>query len=273
MPELPEVEVVCRGLRPLLVGKTLAQVRTSGLSLRLPMPEAALRCCGVGATVVEVRRRAKYLIIVLDNQVRLVIHLGMTGRLGLFPADSPLAAHDHLGVRFTDGLELRFNDTRRFGSIQLLTPEQDETVHFAALGPEPLLEEFSADYLAGKGARRSQPVKNFLMDGRVVVGIGNIYASEILHEAGISPLKPSNQLSLEEWKALVNQSRSVLRRAIAAGGSTIADFANASGRPGYFQLKLKVYGRSGKACLRCGAMVAKVRLAGRSTFYCEGCQR
>lgn len=273
MPELPEVEVVCRGLRPLLMRKTIAQTRSSGFSLRLPVPEAALRRYCLGATVVEVRRRAKYLIIVLDNQARLVFHLGMTGRLGLFPADSPLVTHDHLGIRLTDGTELRFNDTRRFGSVQLLTSAQEEASHFVALGPEPLREEFSVEYLADKGARRSLPVKNLLMDSRVVVGIGNIYASEILHEAGVSPLKASKQLCLEEWEAIVIQSRSVLHRAITAGGSTIADFANASGKPGYFQLELKVYGRWGKACPRCGTMISKVTLAGRSTFYCEGCQR
>lgn len=273
MPELPEVEVVCRGLQPLLQGKTFDHVRSSGLSLRLPVPEAALRLWGIGATVVAVRRRAKYLIIVLDNQARLVFHLGMTGRLGLFPVDAPLFTHDHLCLGINDRLELRFNDTRRFGSIQVLTPEQDEALHFTALGPEPLLDEFSGDYLASKGARRSQSVKNFLMDSRVVVGIGNIYASEILHEAGVSPLKASNQLSLAEWCSIAIQTRCVLTRAIAAGGSTIADFANASGKPGYFQLELKVYGRPGKACPRCGTMIAKVTLAGRSTFYCEGCQR
>jgi formamidopyrimidine-DNA glycosylase len=155
----------------------------------------------------------------------------------------------------------------------VLSPDQDEAQHFAALGPEPLLDEFSADYLASKGARRVQPIKNFLMDSRVVVGIGNIYASEILHEAAISPHRPTRQLSALEWSSIVTQTRGVLARAIAAGGSTIADFANASGKPGYFQLELKVYGRQGKSCLRCGAVIVKETLAGRSTFFCEGCQQ
>jgi len=275
MPELPEVEVVCRGLRPLLMGRSFSQIRTSGHSLRLPIPEDALKRWAADAMVVEVRRRGKYLVVVLDNQASLVFHLGMTGRLGLFPAATPLAAHDHLCLVLTDNerMELRFNDTRRFGSIQVLTPDQDEALHFAALGPEPLQGEFSADYLADKGGRRSQPVKNFLMDSRVVVGIGNIYASEILHEARISPLRPTNQVSALEWKSIVTQTRSVLTRAIAAGGSTIADFVNAGGKPGYFQLELKVYGRHGKPCLRCGAMIVKETLAGRSTYRCEGCQR
>lgn len=273
MPELPEVEVVCRGLRPLLMGRTLGQARTSGRSLRLPVPAAALKRWVDGAMVVEVRRRGKYLLVVLDNQARVIFHLGMTGRLGLFAASAPLAAHDHLCLGLSERMELRFNDTRRFGSVQVLAPDQDEAQHFAALGLEPLLDEFSADYLAEKGARRSQPVKNFLMDSRVVVGIGNIYASEILHAAAISPLRPTNQVSALEWQSIVTQTRCVLTRAIAAGGSTIADFANASGNPGYFQLELKAYGRQGKSCLRCGAMIIKETMAGRSTYRCEGCQR
>ncbi len=273
MPELPEVEVVCQGLRPLLIGQTFGQIRSSGRSLRLPVPVAALRRWAAGAMVLAVRRRGKYLVVGLDNQASLIFHLGMTGRLGLFPEGTALASHDHLCLLLSEGMELRFNDTRRFGSIQVLAPGQDEALHFAALGPEPLLEEFSADYLAAKGARRSQPVKNFLMDSRVVVGIGNIYASEILHEAEISPLRPTNQLTVQAWKALVAQTRCVLLRAIAAGGSTIDNFANASGQPGYFQLELKVYGRHGKSCQRCGGMIVKETLAGRSTFRCTGCQR
>lgn len=273
MPELPEVEVVCRGLRPLLLGKRLGGIRVSGRPLRLPVPLAALRRWVAGAMVNEVRRRGKYVVIVLSNQARLIFHLGMTGRLALLPMAAPLAAHDHLCLGLAGRLELRFNDARRFGSIQVLPPDGDESAHFAALGPEPLLDDFSADYLCGKGARRSQPVKNFLMDSRVVVGIGNIYASEILHAAGLSPGRPAHAVTLAEWQRLVLATRDVLSRAIAAGGSTIADFVNTSGRPGFFQLELKVYGRQGKPCQGCGAMVCKAVMAGRSTFFCPTCQR
>ncbi len=273
MPELPEVEVVCRGLRPLLIGRTLGQVRGSGLPLRLPVPSAELKRWGAGATVLEVRRRGKYLVIVLANQARLVFHLGMTGRLGLFPSETPLAIHDHLCLGLDNQMELRFNDTRRFGSVQVLAPVQDEALHFAALGPEPLLSEFSAVYLMGKASNRSQPVKNFLMDSRIVVGIGNIYASEILYEARVSPTRPASQVGRAEWQRIVEQTRSILTRAIAAGGSTVDNFVDASGKPGYFQLELKVYGRQGKPCQRCGAGIVKETLAGRSTFSCGGCQR
>lgn len=273
MPELPEVEVVCRGLRPLLMGRTFGLIRVSGHALRKPVPEAELRRWASAATVVAVRRRGKFLVIALDNHARLVFHLGMTGRLGLFPAAKPPAPHDHLCLALGDGMELRYNDTRRFGLLQVLPPDQEEETLFAALGPEPLGDEFTAAYLAARGGRLTQPVKNFLMDSRVVVGIGNIYASEILHEAAISPRRPTKQLSIPEWQAIVSHTRVVLTRSIAAGGSTIADFVNASGQPGLFQLELKVYGRHGKACPRCGATISKETMAGRSTFWCAGCQR
>lgn len=273
MPELPEVEVVCRGLRPLLKGRTLGLARASGYSLRLPVPHADLQRWTEGVVVVAVRRRGKYLIIDLENHAKLIFHLGMTGRLGVIQGNAPLAAHDHLCIRLGPHHELRFNDTRRFGLVQVLDPGQDEVEYFSALGPEPLLDDFSASYLMERGASRRQPIKNFLMDSRVVVGIGNIYASEILHGVKISPVRPTNQVSLAEWRRVVEHTRRVLRRAIAAGGSTIADFVSASGKPGFFQLELKVYGRQGQSCPRCGAVIIKEALAGRSTFYCGGCQR
>ena len=273
MPELPEVEVVCQGLRPLVIGQTFDRVWGSGLALRLPIPRAELQRWLVGAMVLTVRRRGKYLILSLDNRVRLIFHLGMTGRLGLFPAKTTPATHDHLCLGLENRMELRFNDTRRFGSVQVLAPDQDETVFFAALGPEPLLGDFSESYLQDKAIRRGQPIKNFLMDSRVVVGIGNIYANEILHEAGISPNRPTKQVTRAEWQTIVDATREVLTRAIAAGGSTISDFINAGGKPGYFQLEFKVYGRQGIPCRRCGATIIKEKLGGRATYFCKRCQR
>lgn len=273
MPELPEVEVVRQGLQPLLVGRRLGRVRTSGKRLRRPMPLAALRRWADQSLVVAVRRRGKYLLLDLENDARVIFHLGMTGRLGLFPATTPRASHDHLCLGIDTELELRFNDTRRFGSVQVLAPGEDEAELFAALGPEPLEAGLSAAYLRERAARHRQAVKSFLMDSRVVVGIGNIYASEILHEAKISPLRPANGLTLAEWRTVVTQTREVLRRAIKAGGSTIANFVNSSGQPGYFQLELAVYGREGQACRRCGQGVVKETLSGRATYRCPGCQR
>lgn len=273
MPELPEVEVVRRGLTPLLRGRTFGRVRTSGLRLRQPIPFADIARWTEGATVVELRRRGKYLIVVLGNQARLIFHLGMTGRIGIFPAGSPVARHDHLCLELDNQTEMRFNDTRRFGCIQILAPGQGEAGFFAHLGPEPLLEEYSAGYLRKMAARCKQPVKMFMMDNRIVVGIGNIYANEILHEAEVSPFRLAHEVREAEWRAIVEKTRQVLTRAIAAGGSTIADFINASGRPGYFQLEFTVYGREGEPCRRCCSPIAKVAMAGRATYFCRGCQR
>lgn len=273
MPELPEVEVVRRGLEPLLTGRTFGLARTSGLCLRQPIPLADIVQWGEGATVMALRRRGKYLIVELDNSARFIFHLGMTGRLGLFPTGSPSARHDHLCLELDNQLELRFNDTRRFGCIQVLAPEQDEARFFSHLGPEPLLGDFSAAHLWKMAARRRQPVKTFLMDNRVAVGIGNIYANEILHEAKVSPFRLAYEVRAGEWEVIVAKTRQVLTRAIAAGGSTIVDFINASGKPGYFQLEFTVYGRAGQPCRSCGATINKEVLAGRATYSCPRCQR
>lgn len=273
MPELPEVEVVLRGLEPLLKGRTIGRVRSSGLSLRQPIPLDEIVCLAEGSIVAGLKRRGKYLIIVLDNSARLIFHLGMTGKLGIFSAGAPSARHDHLCLKLDNQMEMRFNDTRRFGCVQVLGPDQDEAQFFSHLGPEPLLGNFSAAYLQQMAARRRQPVKLLLMDNRVVVGIGNIYANEILHEAGVSPLRPSCEVTEAEWKVIVETTRQVLNRAIAAGGSTIADFINASGQPGYFQLEFTVYGREGQLCRRCGSLINKMVLAGRATYCCPECQR
>lgn len=273
MPELPEVEVVLRGLEPLLVGRRVGRVRTSGLSLRQPIPLADIVRWGEGAEVVTLRRRGKYLVVAFDNDARFVFHLGMTGRLGIFPSGSAPMRHDHLCLALDNQMELRFNDTRRFGCIQVLVPGDDEGRFFSHLGPEPLHEKFSASYLLNMAARRRQPVKVFLMDNRVVVGIGNIYANEILHEAEVTPFRPACEVRYPEWEMIVEKTRQVLIRAIAAGGSTIADFINASGKPGYFQLEFTVYGRAGQSCRRCGATIEKLVMAGRATYCCPGCQR
>lgn len=273
MPELPEVEVVCRGLLPHLKGRTIKKIKLSSQKLRLPLPRKLLQRWVVEAVVVAVRRRAKFCVIELDNGARLVFHLGMTGRLGLFQAASALIKHDHCSCAMDNGMALRFNDVRRFGSVQVVSPDAEEEDLFAGLGPEPFAREFAADYAMKRAAGRQQPVKNFLMDNRVVVGIGNIYASEILFEAGISPVRPAREVSMGEWEQVVRQARAVLKRAIQAGGSTISDFVNSSGQPGYFQLQLKVYGRAGQPCMICGGAITKEVLAGRATFFCEHCQQ
>ncbi|MDH3394154.1 MAG: bifunctional DNA-formamidopyrimidine glycosylase/DNA-(apurinic or apyrimidinic site) lyase [Desulfobulbaceae bacterium] len=273
MPELPEVEVIRQGLAPLVVGRQVVRVGCSGKKLRLPVPVAALQARLPGCRIVAVERRAKYLLLRTDREDLLIIHLGMTGRLGLFAVDVPQARHDHLCFLLDNGLEMRFNDARRFGSVQFFAAAQmRKDDPFAGLGPEPLGKGFTAAYMQKRAVGRRLPVKGFLMENRVVVGIGNIYASETLFAARIDPLRPAGVLSLEQWRAITRSARKVLRRAIAAGGSTISDYVNAGGESGYFQLELAVYGRDGQPCRSCRATIKRVMVGGRATFFCPGCQ-
>ena len=273
MPELPEVEVIRQGLARCLSGRRITAIAWSGQKLRLPVPRGRLIRWCKGATILSVERRAKYLLLRLDNSALLIIHLGMSGRLGLFAADARPARHDHLRWRLDDDRELRLNDPRRFGSVQVLEPGgEQEGVIFRGPGREPFATAFSTAYLLEKAARRQQPVKNFLMDGRVVAGIGNIYASEILFAAGIAPAKPAAGLTSQAWQKIIVCSRQVLERAIASGGTTIADYVDSSGRPGYFQLELAVYGRAGQACRACGVAIQRQVMAGRATYFCPRCQ-
>jgi formamidopyrimidine-DNA glycosylase len=210
----------------------------------------------------------------MDNGCRLLIHLGMTGRLGIFPAKAPKALHDHLLFRLDDGMEMRYNDTRRFGFVVVQGDvDDDKTDPLAKLGPEPFWEDFNAAYLKEIAGKRLQPVKNFLMDSQVVVGIGNIYANEILFAAGIHPTMPIGSLGLTQWRTIVDMSRQILTKAIRSGGTTISDYLNASGQPGYFQLELAVYGRNGEKCRQCQNTIEKQTIAGRATYLCPTCQK
>ncbi len=271
MPELPEVEVICQGLRPHVVGRRVDGLWCSDKRLRLLIPRAEIKEDMVGARIEAVERRAKYLLFILDNGCRLLVHLGMTGRLGVFKQGSPQAIHDHVCWALDDGMEMRYNDTRRFGFIRLLPVKGPDP--FAQLGPEPFGPEFTGDYLKAKAGKRLQPIKNFLMDGKVVVGIGNIYANEILFYCGLRPTTPIGSVSLDTWERLVEVSRQVLKKAIESGGTTISDYVNASGEKGYFQLELMVYGRQGERCKQCATAIEKQVIAGRATFFCPNCQR
>jgi formamidopyrimidine-DNA glycosylase len=274
MPELPEVEVIRQGLTPRVVGGTITAIACSAKKLRAPLPRAELRRWFLHSRITGLRRRGKYLIFVADNGAAMIVHLGMTGKLGIFAAAAPPALHDHLAFTFADGTQMRYNDTRRFGLVRVLPPgryEGDDP--FKALGVEPLGDAFSAAYLRQMARRRLQPVKNFLMDSRMVAGIGNIYANEILFAAGIRPATPIGSLTQAAWERVAAETRRVLTRAIASGGSSISDFVDSSGRKGYFQLELKVYGRAGEKCPRCGAVITRQLIAGRSSFFCPGCQK
>lgn len=274
MPELPEVEVIKRGLQKHLPGREVTGFVAGSKKLRLPMPRKNLQNFIKGARIQAVDRRAKFLLIAMDNRATLIIHLGMTGRLGLFPAGSPKAKHDHLRLQLDNGMQLRFNDTRRFGFIQVLPPGHNfaDTL-LSSLGPEPLDRDFTPQYLQKLAAGKKRPLKTFLMDSRTVVGIGNIYASEILFHAGLNPEKEIDGLTMKEWEKIVTSSRYILKKAIESGGTTISDFVNESGQSGYFQLELQAYGRQGKPCDACSSPISRKIMAGRSTFFCPRCQK
>jgi formamidopyrimidine-DNA glycosylase len=274
MPELPEVEVIRRGLQIHLPGRKVLDIVAGNKKLRLPVPRKNLKRYIQGARVRAVDRRGKFLFIAMNNGAYLIVHLGMTGRLGLFPTPSPRLKHDHLRLQLDNNMQLRFNDIRRFGSIQVLAPGHDlrKTI-LGNLGPEPLEQGYTVAYLQARAAGKSRPLKNFLMDSRVVAGIGNIYACEILFHAGLNPEKKVSRLSRSEWAQVVESSRYILQKAIASGGTTISDFVNEAGKSGYFQLELQVYGKQNWPCNCCATPVARKVMAGRSTFFCPRCQK
>ncbi|MBU1140591.1 MAG: bifunctional DNA-formamidopyrimidine glycosylase/DNA-(apurinic or apyrimidinic site) lyase [Proteobacteria bacterium] len=275
MPELPEVEVVCRGLQPHIFDRTILTIRCSGKQLRTPVLCREMNDELCGQKIVSLTRRAKYLILKTDKGSGLIIHLGMTGNLGIFPAGSPEKTHDHVCWLLDNNTEIRYNDTRRFGSVRLLSLKNgraEEKDFFSAIGPEPLSRNCSAAYLIQRATGRSQPIKSFLMDSHIVAGIGNIYANEALYRAQIHPQQPASSLSAKEWKRLLIVLRKTLRQAIGCGGSTISDFVNASGEGGYFQMNFLIYGKTGEPCSRCHTPIKKMQLGGRASFFCPCCQ-
>ena len=274
MPELPEVEVIKRGLQHYLPGSRVIAVSAGNKKLRLPMPRKDLTEYIKGKHVTAVDRRARFLLITMDNGARLVIHLGMTGKLSIIPQASRKAKHDHFRLLLDSGKQLVFNDIRRFGFILVLAPERDfSRTMLANLGPEPLDHDFTPLYLQKLAQGKNRPLKNFLMDNRTVAGIGNIYASEIMFQARLRPEKKISTLTRKQWERVVESCRYVLEKAIKSGGTSISDFVNESGRRGYFQLELQTYGRQEKPCIYCNMPIKKISMAGRSTFFCPHCQK
>lgn len=268
MPELPEVETTVRGLAAVLEGRRLTRVEPRRADLRRPFPpDLGQRL--TGATVTALGRRAKYGLVETDRGDTLVFHLGMSGRWRIDPAE--IGAHDHLLLETQEGRRLALNDPRRFGSVDLVpTAERDSFAAFAALGPEPL--DLDAAALRRRLTGRSAPIKALLLDQRIVAGIGNIYACEALHRARIHPMRAGSSLSPERVRRLSASILEVLREAIAAGGSTLRDFASPDGELGYFAARFGVYDREGQPCA-CGGTVRRIVQGGRSTFYCPRCQR
>jgi formamidopyrimidine-DNA glycosylase len=274
VPELPEIEVLRKSLDPLLVGDRIAGVEVRSPALREPLDRRRLARDARGRRVERLRRRGKYLLIDLEGGRTLVVHLGMSGRLTVAPGGAPREPHEHLAFRLASGRRLRLVDPRRFGlAFTARTADLETDPHLAALGVEPLAPGFDGAVLAAAAGRRRGPVKAFLMDAGVVVGLGNIYATEALWAAGIHPERSVARIARPRWEKLARAIREVLTRAIAQGGTTLRDYADGEGNAGYFQVSLAVYGREGEPCPRCGAPVRRIVQANRSTFYCPRCQR
>ncbi|MBI4938218.1 MAG: bifunctional DNA-formamidopyrimidine glycosylase/DNA-(apurinic or apyrimidinic site) lyase [Nitrosomonadales bacterium] len=271
MPELPEVETTLRGLAPYLAGQEITGAVIRNPHLRWPIP-AKLPAVLRGRTIRALHRRAKYLLIECGDGT-LLLHLGMSGSLRLLPAATPAEKHDHFDLLLANGMAVRLRDPRRFGAVLWHDGEASRHPLLAELGPEPLLEDFDADHLYRATRKRGTPVKTVIMDNRVVVGVGNIYASEALFRAGIRPQLAANRLSMARCARLVQTIRETLAEAIAQGGSSLRDFVGSGGNPGHFQQHHRVYGRAGQPCRACGATIKQLRQGQRSSFYCPVCQK
>lgn len=269
MPELPEVEVSRQGISPLMLDQTITRVDVRESRLRWPVPDSIHRL--EGQCIISIRRRAKYLLI--DTAMgSAILHLGMSGKLRVIPSETQVQKHDHVDFHLSNGLVMRLNDPRRFGCV-LFSEKPDQHELLSKLGPEPLTSAFQVDYLMNQAKGRKVPVKNFIMDNKVVVGVGNIYANESLFRAGIHPLREAGRISQPRYLRLVEQVKEVLAAAIEQGGTTLKDFAQVDGSPGYFAQTLYVYGRGGKPCFQCGRTLKEVKVGQRSSVYCGHCQR
>lgn len=270
MPELPEVETIRRGIEPWILQREVTRVEIRVEKLRHPI-QIDLAGRLAGQTVRSVERRGKYLLVRFATDT-LIIHLGMSGFLRILKKSAPAGRHDHADICFSGGICLRLNDVRRFST--LLWTNEDPLLHplLADHGPEPFSEAMSGNYLFLCSRNRRLAVKSFIMDHRVVVGIGNIYANEALFRAGIHPALPAGDVTLVRYRTLAASIRQVLEEAIAAGGTTLKDFSDEKGRPGYFSLQFNVYGRAGEPCTVCGVPIETSRIGQRSSFYCPDCQ-
>jgi formamidopyrimidine-DNA glycosylase len=270
MPELPEVETTRSGIAPHIQGRRISGVLVRDARLRWPVdPELAARV--TGRTVRAVERRAKYLLLHLANGT-LILHLGMSGSLRILPRNTAPGKHDHVDLLFGHCC-LRLRDPRRFGAVLWTDRPAAEHPLLAHLGPEPLSAAFSGDHLRRQAGQRRMPVKSLIMDGRVVVGVGNIYANEALFRAGIHPARPAGRISAARYARLGEEIKAVLAAAIRQGGTTLRDFQQEDGKPGYFAQELLVYGRTGEPCPNCGAPLKQQRIGQRSSFFCSRCQR
>lgn len=271
MPELPEVETTKNGILPHIVNQTITAVTVRQPKLRWPIPKNIQQKL-LQTTITGVERRAKYLLI-KTNQGTIILHLGMSGSIRILNQPMPPNKHDHIDLVFSNKKTLRFTDPRRFGAF--LWTDENPTEHplLINLGPEPLDKQFNGNYLWQTAQTKSLPVKSYIMDGKVVVGVGNIYATEVLFMAGIKPTASAKSISLPQYNKLASIIKLVLRKAIKKGGTTLKDFVNSDGKPGYFVNELKAYGRAGLPCVQCGEKLYAISIGQRNTTYCENCQR
>jgi len=271
MPELPEVETTRRGIEPHLVGRGVAEVWVRDARLRWPVPDA-LADELAGRRIDQVQRRAKYLLLRAGDGTA-IVHLGMSGSLRILDADEPPGQHDHVDLVLDDGRCLRFRDPRRFGSMHWTRRDPLEHKLLRELGPEPLGALFNGGWLHARAGRRKVAVKQFLMNSHTVVGVGNIYASEALHRAGIDPRRAAGRISAVRYERLAAAVKETLTEAIAAGGTTLRDFLGSDGNPGYFRQELLVYDRAGAPCETCGRAIERIVQGARASYFCPSCQR
>ena len=270
MPELPEVEITCIGLKP-IVKKSISNIVVRNPSLRWPIP-SHLKKTLPNQKILHVKRRAKYILIQFEKAC-LMIHLGMSGRLEILDKETPPQKHDHVDIGFHNSENiLRYTDPRRFGSILWIAGDIKDHFLIVRLGPEPLEDLFTGEYLFAKAHNKRSPIKNIIMDGHIVVGVGNIYASESLFKAGVLPSKLGKDITLKECVKIVKYIKTTLKKAIELGGSSLKDFYNVNGQSGYFQQTYNVYGRKGKPCRKCKSIIENIKIGQRSSFFCIKCQ-
>lgn len=270
MPELPEVEVCRRGIEPHILNHSINKVVVRNAKLRWPIPADVQQL--VGQQIIKVERRAKYLLLRFKTGT-LVLHLGMSGTIRVIDQTVSVVKHDHFELNFVNGTVLRLNDPRRFGAVLWFEQHQDKQGLLSKLGPEPLTSDFSYDYLFEKAKNKKVAIKTFLMNSHIVVGVGNIYANEALFLAGILPTASAGSISKTRYNRLTDIIKKVLGAAIEQGGTTLKDFTQANGKPGYFAQSLFVYGRAGQACLICTEQLLEIRQSNRSSVYCPKCQQ
>ena len=270
MPELPEVEVCRRGIEPHILNQVVSDVVVRNPNMRWPITETISDICG--EEILSVNRRAKYLLLETSKGV-LMLHLGMSGTIRVIDKNITVTKHDHFDLVLANGLALRLNDPRRFGSVLWVTENIHEHPLIEKLGPEPLSSDFTDDCLYKKSRNKTVPIKTFLMNNHIVVGVGNIYANESLFKAGIDPRKKAGKVLKKHYLELTKHIKQTLTHAIEQGGTTLKDFTQADGKPGYFAQELLVYGRGGQLCFICNEKLLEIKQAGRATVFCPTCQK